>query len=90
MLKDIFTKCKDGKAVNMNFSHIFTTSKSYCKGMFSCSVFTLHINFFNLNEFSFQFVCSTQIKMYQESCFWGAFLGTVYCRIAGASGGFAP
>ena len=38
MLKDIFTKCKDGKAVNMNFPHIFTTSKSYCKGMFSCSV----------------------------------------------------
>ena len=38
MLNDIFTKSKDGKAVNMNFSHIFTTSKSYCKGMFSCSV----------------------------------------------------
>ena len=37
MLKDIFTKCKDAKALNMNFSHIFTTSKSYCKGMFSCS-----------------------------------------------------
>ena len=37
MLRDIFTKCKDDKAVNMNFSHIFTTPKSYCKGMFSCS-----------------------------------------------------
>ena len=41
-------------------------------------------------NFSFQFVCSKQIKMYQESGLLGAFFGTVYCRIAGASGGFAP
>ena len=41
-------------------------------------------------NFSFQFVCSTQIKIYQESGFLGAFFGTVYCRVAGASGGFAP
>ena len=30
-------------------------------------------------------------KIYQESGFLGAFFfGTVYCRIAGASGGFTP
>ena len=40
-------------------------------------LFALHINFFNLNEFSFQFVCSTQIKMYQESGFLGSFFW--YC-----------
>ena len=47
-------------------------------------LFALHKNF------SFQFVCSTQIKMYQESGFLGAFFGTVYCRITGASWGFSP
>ena len=41
-------------------------------------------------NFSFQFVCSTQIKMYQESGFLGHFLDILYCRIAGASGGYAP
>ena len=40
-------------------------------------------------NFSFQFVCSTQIKMYQESGFSGAFFDTLYCRIAGASWSFA-
>ena len=28
--------------------------------------------------------------MYQESGFLGAFFGTVYCRIAGTSGGVLP
>ena len=41
-------------------------------------------------NFSFQFVCSTEIKIYQESGFLGAFFGTVYCRVAGASGGLPP
>ena len=36
-------------------------------------LFALHLNFFNLNEF-FLSICSTQIKMYQESGFWGHFL----------------
>ena len=40
-------------------------------------IFALHINFQFYANFSFKFVCSTQIKMHQESSFWGAFFW--YC-----------
>ena len=53
-------------------------------------IFALHINFLNLNEFFFSVFMQHTDKMYQESGFWGAFFGTVYCRIAGASGNFIP
>ena len=53
-------------------------------------IFALHINFFNLNELFFSLFMQHTDEMYQESGFWGAFFCTVYCRIAGASGNFAP
>ena len=57
-------------------------------------IFALHINFFNLNEFFLSVFMQHTDKMYQESGFFflggGHFFGTVYCRIAGASGNFAP
>ena len=50
----------------------------------------LHINFFNLNEFFFSIWMQHTDKNVPRKWLLGAFFGTVYCRIAGASGGFAP
>ena len=54
--------------------------------------YALHINFFNLNlnEFFLSICMQHTDKNYQESGFLGKFFCTVYCRMAGTSGGFAP
>ena len=53
-------------------------------------LFALHINFLNLNEFFLSICMQHTDKNVPRKCvFLGAFFSTVYCRIAGASGGFA-
>ena len=53
-------------------------------------LFALHINFFNLNEF-FPSICMQHTdKNVPRKWLLGTFFGTVYCRIAGASGCFVP
>ena len=52
--------------------------------MFTKLEVELHINFFNLNE-SFLSICLHHTdKNVPRKWFWGAFFGTVCCRIAGA------
>ena len=53
-------------------------------------LFALHINFFNLIEFFLSICMQHTDKNVPRKCFLGHFFGTVYCRIAGASEGFAP
>ena len=52
-------------------------------------LFALHINFFNLNEFFLSICMQRTDKNLPRKWLFGAFFGTVYCRVAGASGGFA-
>ena len=53
-------------------------------------LFALHTSFFNLNEFSFQFVCSTLIKFTKKVAFWGHFLVLCTARSLELLGALPP
>ena len=46
--------------------------------------------FFNLNEFFLSICMQHTDKSLPKKWLFGVIFGTVYCRVAGASGGFAP
>ena len=53
-------------------------------------IFAFHIYVYNLNELFLSICVQHTDKNVPRKCFVGAFFYTLYCRIAGTSGGFAP